>query len=77
MKKLLGLKSFQQMVFWLFLLGIIIGATVASTIANSDNFKLTNFVLLFMVPLFFISRGIYKNVHLFIRDAKNFETSNP
>jgi Kef-type K+ transport system membrane component KefB len=77
MKELFGLKSFQQILSGLFLLGIIIGATVASTIANSDNFKLTNFVLLFMVPLFFISRGIYKNVHLFIRDAKNFETSNP
>lgn len=76
MNEFLKLKSFQQIIFWLFLLGIIIGATIASNIANSDNFKLNNFVLLFMVPLFFISRGIYKNVHVFIRDTKNFKTSN-
>lgn len=76
MKKFLKLKSFQQMVFWLFLLGIIIGATIASTIANSDNFKLTNFVLLFMVPLFFVSKGLSKNSNLFFADLKSITSKS-
>lgn len=76
MKELFGLKSFQNILPWLFLLGIILGAMIASTVANSGNFKLTNFILLFMVPLFFVAKGLYKNSNLFFADLKSITSKS-
>jgi len=76
MKEFFRLKSFQNILSWLFLLGIILGAMIASTVANSGNFKLTNFVLLFMVPLFFVSKGLYNNSNLFFADLKSITSKS-
>ena len=76
MKELSRLKSFQNILPWLFLLGIILGAMIASHEAIIIKFKITNFMLVFMVPLFFTLRGVYKNSRLFLNNLKSIK-SNP
>lgn len=75
MKKFFRLRSFQNILPWLFLLGIILGAMIASHEANIVKFKMANFLLVFMVPLFFTLRGIYKNSRLFLNDLKSINTN--
>lgn len=70
MKELLRLKSFQQILFWLFLLGIIIGGLLTAYFINSDKFSI--WLLIPSLPaLFFISRGLIKNSKLFFIDFKS------
>ena len=73
MKELSRLKSFQNILPWLFLLGIILGAMIASPEATIIKFKITNFMLVFMVPLFFTLRGVYKNSRLFLNNLKSIK----
>lgn len=75
MKELFGLKSFQQILLLLFLLGIIIGVLVTLYFINPDKFR---FILLIpsLPALFFISRGMYKNINLFFMDLKSITTKS-
>lgn len=69
MKELVRLRSFQQILFWLFLFGVIIGGLLAAYLIKPEKFNIT--LLLPSIPaLFFISRGLYKNSNLFIADFK-------
>ena len=73
MKELFGLKSFQQILFWLFLLGIIIGVFLTLYFINPDKFR---FILLLpsLPVVYFISKGLYKNSNLFFVDLKSITT---
>jgi uncharacterized membrane protein YedE/YeeE len=75
MKELFGLKSFQQILFWLFLLGIIIGVFLTLHFINPDKFR---FILLLpsLPVLYFISKGLYKNSNLFFMDLKSITTKS-
>jgi hypothetical protein len=75
MKELFGLKSFQQILFWLFLLGIIIGVLLTLYFINPDKFR---FILLLpsLPVLYFISKGLYKNSNLFFVDLKSITTKS-
>ena len=75
MKELLSLRSFQQILFWLFLLGIIIGVLLTQYFINPDKF---NFILVLpSVPcVYFISKGLYKNSNLFFTDLKLISTKS-
>ncbi|SFF08685.1 hypothetical protein [Flavobacterium xueshanense] len=75
MKELFGLKSFQQILFWLFLLGIIIGVFLTLYFINPDKFR---FILLLpsLPVLYFISKGLYKNSNLFFMDLKSITTKS-
>lgn len=69
MRELVRLRSFQQILFWLFLLGIIIGGLLVAYLIKPEKFNIT--LLLPSIPaLFFISRGLYKNSILFFADFK-------
>jgi hypothetical protein len=69
MKELVRLRSFQQILFWLFLFGVIIGGLLAAYLIKPEKFNIT--LLLPSIPaLFFILRGLYKNSNLFIADFK-------
>jgi hypothetical protein len=70
MKELLRLKSFQQILFWLFLLGIVIGGLSTAYFINPDKFSI--WLLMPSLPaLFFILRGSLKNSKLFFADFKS------
>jgi hypothetical protein len=70
MKELLRLKSFQQILIWLFLLGIVIGGLSTAYFINTDEFSI--WLLIPSLPaLFFISRGLLKNSNLFFTDFKS------
>jgi hypothetical protein len=70
MKELLRLKSFQQILIWLFLLGIVIGGLSTAYFINTDKFSI--WLLIPSLPaLFFISRGLLKNSNLFFTDFKS------
>lgn len=70
MKKLFGLKSFQQMLLLLFLLGFIFGVLFGIYLFIPDKFKY--YIIIPSLPaLFFISRGLYKNSNLFFMDLKS------
>lgn len=75
MKELFGLKSFQQILFWLFLLGIIIGVFLTLYFINPDKFR---FILLLpsLPVVYFISKGLYKNSNLFFVDLKSITTKS-
>ena len=68
MKKLLQLKSFQKVLFWVFVLGVIIGANFAMYLFSPVDFNLIFSFLIFITPLFFIVKGLYKETPLFIKD---------
>ena len=73
MIELFGLKSFQQILFWLFLVGIIIGFLLTLYFINRDKFRLI--LLLPSLPvLYFISKGLYKNSNSFFMDLKSITT---
>ncbi|WP_426064773.1 hypothetical protein [Flavobacterium sp. DSP2-3-1] len=73
MIELSGLKSFQQILFWLFLVGIIIGVLLTLYFINQDKFRLI--LLLPSLPvLYFISKGLYKNSNSFFMDLKSITT---
>jgi hypothetical protein len=73
MEKLVCLKSFQKILFWLFLLGIVIGGVVTAYFINPDKFRI--WLLLPSLPaLFFISRGLHQNSKLFFIDFKTITT---
>lgn len=75
MKELFGLKSFQQILFWLFLLGIIIGVFLTLYFINPDKFR---FILLLpsLPVVYFISKGLYKNSNLLFVDLKSITTKS-
>ena len=75
MKELLSLKSFQQILFLLFFLGILIGVLVTLHFINPDKFR---FILLLpsLPVLYFISKGLYKNSNLFFMDLKSITTKS-
>jgi hypothetical protein len=70
MKELFRLKSFQQILFWLFLLGIVIGGLVAAYFINPDKFSIW-LLIPSLPPLFFISKGLFNNSKLFFTDFKS------
>jgi len=76
MKELFRLKSFKIILFWLLLFGILIGAIFARYQDSPTNFKLTGVLIPFIIPLFYIFRGIRKNANLFIDDTKSLKDSN-
>jgi hypothetical protein len=70
MKELFRLKSFQQILFWLFLLGIVIGGLSTAYFINPDKFSI--WLLIPSLPaLFFISKGLFNNSKLFFTDFKS------
>lgn len=69
MKELFGLKSFQQILFLLFLFGFIIGVLFGIYLFSPDKFKYYS-IIPSLPALFFISRGLYKNINLFFMDLK-------
>jgi hypothetical protein len=74
MKELLTLKSFQQILLWLFLLGILIGGLSTAYFINPDKFSI--WLLIPSLPaLFFILRGLYKNNKLVLADLKSLRIS--
>jgi hypothetical protein len=74
MKELLTLKSFQQILLWLFLLGIVIGGLSTAYFINPDKFSI--WLLIPSLPaLFFILRGLYKNSKLVLADLKSLRIS--
>ncbi|MFV8361223.1 hypothetical protein [Flavobacterium sp. LS1P3] len=75
MKELLSLKSFQQILLWLFLLGIIIGVLLTLYFINPDKFKF--YLIIPSIPaLYFIGKGLYKNSNLFFTDLKSITTKS-
>lgn len=69
MKELLRLKSFQQILFWLFALGFVIGVLYGIYIF-SDKLRYYS-VIPFLPFVYFISRGLLKNSKLFFADFKS------
>lgn len=75
MKELVRLRSLQQLLFWLFLFGVIIGGLLAAYLIKPEKFNIV--LLLPSIPaLFFISRGLYKNSILFFADFKLISTKS-
>lgn len=69
MKELLRLKSFQQILFWLFALGFVIGVLYGIYIF-SDKLRYYS-VIPFLPFVYFISRSLLKNSKLFFADFKS------
>jgi hypothetical protein len=69
MKELLRLKSFQQILFWLFALGFVIGVLYGIYIF-SDKLRYYS-VIPFLPFVYFISRGLLKNSKLFFADFES------
>jgi uncharacterized membrane protein len=69
MKKLLKLKSFQQILFWVFALGFVIGVLYGIYIF-SDKLRYYS-IIPFLLIVYFIARGLYKNSKLFFTDLKS------
>lgn len=70
MKELFGLKSFQQMLLLLFLLGFIFGVLFGIYLFLPEKFKY--YLVIPSLPAFyFVSRGLYKNSNLFFMDLKS------
>jgi uncharacterized membrane protein YfcA len=67
MKQLFRLESFQKILFFLFLTGVIIGALYGIHVSN----KLRNYSIIPFFPvLYIIIKGLYKNIPFFINDFK-------
>jgi hypothetical protein len=75
MKELFGLKSFQQILLLLFLLGFIFGVLFGIYLFIPDKFKYYS-IIPSLPALFFISRGLYKNSNLFFTDLKSITTKS-
>ena len=69
MKELFELKSFQKILFYIFLIGIIIGTLYGIHIFTN---KLGYYYILPFFPiLYIITKGLYKNIPFFINDFKS------
>ena len=68
MKELFRLKSFQKILFYMFLIGIVIGTLYGvHTLTN----KLWYYSILPFFPvLYIIVKGLYKNIPFFVKDFK-------
>lgn len=66
MKELFELKSFQKILFCMFLIGIVIGTLYGvHTLTN----KLWYYSILPFLPvLYIIVKGMYKNISFFVKD---------
>jgi nitric oxide reductase large subunit len=75
MKELVRLRSFQHILFWLFLFGVLIGGLLAAYLIKPEKFNIS--LLLPSIPaLFFISRALYKNSNLFFTYFKLITTKS-
>lgn len=70
MKELFGLKSFQQILLLLFFLGFTIGVLYGIYLFSPDKFRYYS-IIPALPALFFISRGLYKNIPFLINDFKS------
>ena len=69
MKELFSLKSFQKILFFMFLLGIIIGTLYGIHIFTN---KLKFYSILPFLPiLYIITKGLIKNIPFLINDFKS------
>jgi len=74
MKQLFSLKSFQKILFFMFLIGIIIGTLYGIHIFTN---KLRFYSILPFFPiLYIITKGLYKNSTLFFADFKSITTKS-
>jgi hypothetical protein len=69
MKELFSLKSFQKILFFMFLLGIIIG-TLYGIHIFTNKLKFYS-VIPFLPILYIITKGLYKNIPFLINDFKS------
>lgn len=69
MKELFRLKSFQKILFFMFLLGIIIG-TLYGIHIFTNKLKFYS-VIPFLPILYIITTGLYKNIPFLINDFKS------
>ena len=68
MKKLFILKTFQNILFYMFLIGLVIGTLYGVHIFTN---KLRYYSIIPFLPvLYIIVKGMYKNVPYFINDFK-------
>ncbi len=68
MKKLFRLKTFQNILFYMFLIGLVIGTLYGVHIFTN---KLRYYSIIPFLPvLYIIVKGMYKNVPYFINDSK-------
>lgn len=75
MKELFGLKSFQQILFLIFFLGLTLGVLVGIYLFNPENFEY--YLIIPSFPAFYkIATGLYRNVTLFRVDLKCMTKSN-
>jgi hypothetical protein len=70
MKELFGLKSFQQILLLLFFLGFTIGVLYGIYLFSPDKFRYYS-IITALPALFFILRGLYKNIPFLINDFKS------
>jgi hypothetical protein len=69
MKQLFLLKSFQKILFFMFLIGIILGTLYGIHIFTN---KLRFYSILPFVPIMYIiTKGLYKNIPFLINDFKS------
>lgn len=69
MKELFRLKSFQKILFFMFLIGIVIGTLYGIHIFTN---KLRFYSIIPFFPiLYIITKGLYKNIPLLINDFKS------
>ena len=75
MKEFFGLKSFQQILFLIFFLGLTLGVLVGINLFNPENFEY--YLIITSFPAFYkIATGLYRNVTLFRVDLKSITKSN-
>lgn len=69
MKELFSLKSFQKVLFFMFLTGVIIGVLYGIHIFTN---KLKFYSIIPFLPIMYIiARGLYRNTPLLINDFKS------
>ena len=69
MKELFSLKSFQNVLFFMFLIGVIIGVLYGIHIFTN---KLKFYSIIPFLPIMYIiARGLYRNTPLLINDFKS------
>lgn len=73
MKELFSLKSFQQILFFIFLSGLMIGVHLTLFGFSQNKFK-SYAVIIWLPTIFIISKGLYKNSTLLLLDLKAIST---
>jgi hypothetical protein len=69
MKELFSLQSFQKVLFFLFFIGFFIGIFYGIYILSN---RLKFYSIIPLIPaLFFIAKGLYKNIPLLINDCQS------